>query len=471
MRGLITYTALLLASLSFGQTIINNYTGGVYLTVDDSSYSSNFLDSTTISYIEFIGEGFNGDTIETSFEIYNTIDDDFIVPDLNVALGNDQLIFNISLDTLALNEKAIGTILFVPNTPADSIFTLIQEIVEFPFGDIQNTDVSKVDTITYTYYSMDATIMGIAKGDQFQNINCQSEDTATAVLSDSCGVYVEDIATSIALEIENDSMFAAANVMVSQSIASGFLLSVDSVLTLTYSYDIVATGHSLSGQCNSYLIFVDDIAEGYTCPVDSILPIIYTNGNGGTATIEGSFGLQLISKPDAQKTTENGPLQNIIVYLLDPVSGNVVGEDTTDIEGDFKFTGLSDGSYVISLRYNGQQISGGDIITISGGTGGAYISAESDGTSIMISQGVLTAVTTDSTEVTLTIYPNPTTDHATISSSEIIKQVTVVSLKGETVMELTNEDNDVEITGLGNGTYILKIITETSSYSQRLVVK
>lgn len=470
MKKILFTSILLVTAMTFGQIVKDYQTGGIYLQVADSGRTSAFIDSATIAGVEFIGEGFNGDTIYSSFTILNTVAPT-LIPDLNTVGLDPSIYFDADFsDTIATNESLIGTIRFVPNSPADSLLTSLYQSLDIRVGDTVSSETI-ADTTTHIFYSLTGFVIGFAKGDKFQNIDCQAPDTATMTLTDSCGFYMEDVVGGIEAELLADTSQDIRNVVVSQSIAEGFVVSIDTTLRISYEYDWYPSEHHLSGECWTTFLFVNDIAPGYTCPVDSIFPVTFTNGNGGTGVIQGQFGLDQVSRPIAGKTVSNGPIEGATVYLLDPTTGNVVGETVTDVNGEFEFTGLADGSYNVSFRYAGQSVNGSDVITVSG-TDPVVVTAVSDGSTISVSQPILTASTpSDSTAVTITIYPNPTTENATITSSEIIKLVTVVSLKGVTVQELTNDDNDVMVTGLDKGTYVLNIVTENSTSSQRLVVK
>ena len=73
----------------------------------------------------------------------------------------------------------------------------------------------------------------------------------------------------------------------------------------------------------------------------------------------------------------------------------------------------------------------------------------------------------------LLVYPNPTTDKLFIEYNEIIDRVEVYSILGQKLVELTNNNNNVEVdmTTLSNGTYMIKIVVGNNSQLIKAIKK
>ena len=73
----------------------------------------------------------------------------------------------------------------------------------------------------------------------------------------------------------------------------------------------------------------------------------------------------------------------------------------------------------------------------------------------------------------LLVYPNPTTDKLFIEYNETIDRVEVYSILGQKIVEITNNNNNVEVdmTTLSNGTYMIKIVVGNNSQLIKAIKK
>jgi len=69
------------------------------------------------------------------------------------------------------------------------------------------------------------------------------------------------------------------------------------------------------------------------------------------------------------------------------------------------------------------------------------------------------------------IYPNPTSDfiNITLSEGSQIKQAAIYDINGKMVFESTNHLNQINISALESGIYLLQIETETGQISKRII--
>lgn len=79
-----------------------------------------------------------------------------------------------------------------------------------------------------------------------------------------------------------------------------------------------------------------------------------------------------------------------------------------------------------------------------------------------------TASLEDIENLTISMYPNPTTDFITIDSSEN-GSFTIVDMMGSVVAEGVVNNNKVNVTALNSGTYFVNFTTENGVYQGRFI--
>jgi hypothetical protein len=72
----------------------------------------------------------------------------------------------------------------------------------------------------------------------------------------------------------------------------------------------------------------------------------------------------------------------------------------------------------------------------------------------------------------ISLYPNPSKNLVMISSSEIIKTITVYDISGKIIKDISCEDNNITLqtTGIPGGLYLVKIETESKISFHKLVI-
>jgi hypothetical protein len=79
-------------------------------------------------------------------------------------------------------------------------------------------------------------------------------------------------------------------------------------------------------------------------------------------------------------------------------------------------------------------------------------------------------------DVRFRIYPNPADDQLFIESSELVQKfnLEIYNLTGQLVMNRTFQSTsyvDLDISGLTNGIYVLKVTTDKGIYNSRVIVQ
>ena len=71
-------------------------------------------------------------------------------------------------------------------------------------------------------------------------------------------------------------------------------------------------------------------------------------------------------------------------------------------------------------------------------------------------------------EVNFNVYPNPASDRLNISCNEAIREVSVIDMAGRTVINTRAEQN-INVSGLATGVYMVRVVTENGTGIQKFV--
>ena len=81
-----------------------------------------------------------------------------------------------------------------------------------------------------------------------------------------------------------------------------------------------------------------------------------------------------------------------------------------------------------------------------------------------------TANTNDLNELKMSVFPNPTTDIVFINGLDKIENIRVFDMNGKRVIE-TENSNQVDLSALPNGNYIINVYQDSNVYSKRIMKK
>ncbi len=84
----------------------------------------------------------------------------------------------------------------------------------------------------------------------------------------------------------------------------------------------------------------------------------------------------------------------------------------------------------------------------------------------------ITSLADDQLVKDINIYPNPLQNELFLSGGDVIQSVTLLTLEGKRIMDLREVDAKqfrLDMSTLDNGVYILRIETETNSYTQKII--
>ncbi|SHG70358.1 T9SS type A sorting domain-containing protein [Winogradskyella jejuensis] len=257
---------------------------------------------------------------------------------------------------------------------------------------------------------------------------------------------------------------------------------------------------------------------GYVDNVETTIQTLYLNGgtltvtdtgrldvsnnveNDGTLIINGTFnvpnvltntgtlvlGSDLIS---ASNLTNSG-IVNIgdNTFTQATVTGNIstntsinfeiednVSKDFLIVNGDLELGGTL--NLTVDANYNPPTGTTITLMTYSGNLTGTFATTNipmdwtldlSTPNEINVVKNSTLSIESDFLNNTLSIYPNPTTDNITISSSTSINSISVFNLLGQQVIN-TSQTEKIDISHLESGIYLVKLKTESGEQTKRII--
>ena len=201
---------------------------------------------------------------------------------------------------------------------------------------------------------------------------------------------------------------------------------------------------------------------------------------------------------DGTNSTEQNPVHTYSqpgIYTVSLEVSNVSGTDTKIVE-DMIYVGSTPVVEVNTIAASGSDVADGsasiEIIggtqpyTISWSTGdnGESISGLLPGNySVLVIDAVGCIVTTpfviqfvsaiNQSELAVKVYPNPANNHITIETSGLVETASLVNTLGQKVLEIVpqSERFEVNISGLSEGVYFLKLSINGNEYVAKLIKK
>ena len=172
-------------------------------------------------------------------------------------------------------------------------------------------------------------------------------------------------------------------------------------------------------------------------------------------------------------TTEDAPVESMLIYLTDAVTGNVVTYTYTDASGAYSFNDIGDGDYLIYPENFNYYTAPSSLITLSSelpGTTNVNFKKYTD--SRIITPIATNAVKRVPVNERLSIFPNPTSGAMTISHAS--GSVLMISdLVGREVFRsvLKTDAEIIDIAALEPGVYMVQVTDKVGARAVRRVVK
>ena len=217
------------------------------------------------------------------------------------------------------------------------------------------------------------------------------------------------------------------------------------------------------------------------------------SGNHGGAD---AWVVKLSATGEIQWQKALGGLESDRAFTIQQTAdeGYIIAGLTGSIDGDGSGNQVSDDAWVVKLSSTGiiqwQKALGGLVndqaSTIQQTADGGYIMAgitgsndgdvsgnhgSSDAWVVKLSSDQLS--TTEFSNISLKLYPNPTYSLINIQTSNnvVLDKIIITDLMGKTVMEQTQNTNQVSVEKLATGVYILNAYSEGNKFQEKFIKK
>jgi hypothetical protein len=189
---------------------------------------------------------------------------------------------------------------------------------------------------------------------------------------------------------------------------------------------------------------------------------VYSGGGNMTFIIKtDNYGSETSFKffdPNGNVVLSGGPFNNASVehsYTFSPAFADCYHLEVYDAYGDGINAGYGAGYFQL-LAEDGSQIFKDN---------GKFGSQATYMINVLYPAGI------EDVTVETSIYPNPATDHITISTTDNVQRVEIYNMQGQLVKAETGAVNNISVKGLANGMYTLKLTTDNGVSVHKIVKK
>lgn len=174
---------------------------------------------------------------------------------------------------------------------------------------------------------------------------------------------------------------------------------------------------------------------------------------GGTVSESEGEGARFLNK------TEGPPISNLILYLLDASSGNIIDRAITDEKGQFSFNQISSGNYQMYVDVSGISVGKGRVIPFSESNEKLelFIGVGSDGITV---ENEAEPLQVNSIDTSITVYPNPTSGELWINNDSMEEfNFCIRGLTSSYIShgQISSQKTSLNIFHLENGIYLLQL--------------
>ena len=170
----------------------------------------------------------------------------------------------------------------------------------------------------------------------------------------------------------------------------------------------------------------------------------------------------------------NAGVANLSVLLRD-ATNNVIASTYTDVNGDYSFGGIGNGSYTIYPEEMNYATTPSAPIVIGAGVN-TYTTVDFEKNSTSI-QPKPTAIKDVAVNNVFSLYPNPTKGQVNITWKSNVSgeaNVVITDISGRVVYNQaisTKTTQPINLSGMNQGVYFIKINTEKGQYTERIVLQ
>ena len=239
------------------------------------------------------------------------------------------------------------------------------------------------------------------------------------------------------------------------------------VLGDTTMYNCAATYYNLTAQWQlaQELIITSSCFDSAYVDID----LIELPSNSGTGAVNGRLveGSGLFNKAPGE------PLGDIDITLNQSPGGTIMAATTTDSLGYFTINNLPMGTYTVYADMMGYNVTL-QTIDINATTPSYDVVLCSDTAIDMIDMCEMTVTSVKKVATTnqLSIYPNPAKDVVNIvyNGNEALN-LEVTDITGKKIMSETLKTKTIDVTGLNQGLYFVRLYNQNNDFVQKLVVE
>lgn len=239
------------------------------------------------------------------------------------------------------------------------------------------------------------------------------------------------------------------------------------VLGDTTMYNCAATYYNLTAQWQMAQEFT--IASSCFDSVYVDIDLIELPSNSGTGAVNGRLveGSGLFNKAPGE------PLGDIDITLNQSPGGTIMAATTTDSLGYFTINNLPMGTYTVYADMMGYNVTL-QTIDINATTPSYDVVLCSDTAIDMIDMCEMTVTSVKKVATTnqLSIYPNPAKDVVNIvyNGNEALN-LEVTDITGKKIMSQTLKTKTIDVTGLNQGLYFVRLYNQNNDFIQKLVIE
>lgn len=244
----------------------------------------------------------------------------------------------------------------------------------------------------------------------------------------------------------------------------------------TTTYYITIEGWNV-GNTGAYDMTVTCVAQAPAPPNDlcanAEMLTLTVPTSGTTVGATGELG-------DDNPTCESGFATIVDVWYSVEITGG-----TSDLNINTTITGTSDQANVavysdctLATQLGCSDANGGENLTVPGLAAGTYIirvwgdgvAARTEGTFDIVADATLSTESFDN-EAAFTYYPNPVKNTLTLNAQNNIENVTMFNMLGQEVLRATPNtiNSDVDMSGLANGAYFVKVTIAGTTQTIRVI--
>ena len=255
--------------------------------------------------------------------------------------------------------------------------------------------------------------------------------------------------------IENDGTYLFADVQSGSYILKAVPASSENALPTYHGNTEIWNLASVVTAGNSHLQNMDI----------SLIPIAPLNGN---SFISGYVGEEGNGTQGISHKSVTYPVEDVCVYLQcwENSLWNTIAQTLSNVEGYFEFRNISAGRYRLILDVPGLTIDNPVVMDINEGDTIQDIEYEITETGINNNTVGITSFVKDEN---LKIYPNPVQNTLHLQSSSTIEQVSIYDISGRMLQQIANPSQEVNISHLANGIYLVKVKTAGGEVVKKIV--